>query len=61
MCEDYHDKIARALFKAFEEHVTVPPELELRLLNRFRMASREIEDDLPGRLVYVTAPPRESK
>jgi hypothetical protein len=47
MCDDQNERLARALFRAFDEHVIVPPKLEARLLTYMRMLVREIDDDLP--------------
>jgi|HubBroStandDraft_2_1064218.scaffolds.fasta_scaffold00001_5 hypothetical protein len=47
MCNERNERLARALFKAFDAHVVVPPGLESRLLTYMRLVVREIDDDHP--------------
>lgn len=53
--ESPDERLARALFRAFDEHVHVPPELEQRLLRRMRSVIDEIGVDIPAVRIVLNA------
>lgn len=53
MSQEADERLARALFEAFDKHVHVPQALEVRLLQRVRTFVREAADDLDLRTTQV--------